>query len=1273
MNVKLYYKVLKITLILGLCSFNKPLHSQTTAKLVLPIGHSNLIKSAIFSPNGKQIVTTSYTDFTAKVWDVKTGKLIHSLEGNTNAISSAKYSFNGKQILTTSYDGVPKLWDAESGSLLKDIKYDSMRFYSAYFVPLKDDIIALKSSDDKIVFLRMSTGNKLIGIEEVHNNNSFYDMSLDSSGTRLVTTSDENIDNAKIWDVETGKLLINLKGHSKGVVSAVFSPNGKLVLTISRDSTVKLWDTEIGAIKANFQFANTPITTATFSRKGDKVIGSSYRDGTILIWDTKSGKKLRTITGHSQGIIAIVQNPKSSEFLSISLDSTVKIWDLESGYLKKTIDLRGLNPSFEMIGNTYASFSLDGNYIAINAFNSKVIILDNNTGQILGKLHTPSNSVYALNFHPTTNQVAISSNDKAVIWDITSGVVVSNFTGHKDRLTGVNFDKDGKYLLTASYDKTARIWNVATGKIIQTFKGHNKSLYSAEFNNEYSSVVTASFDSTAIVWNVKSGRMEQRFVHQQPVIHAVFNPNSKQLLTTSEWKIANIWDIDGNKTIKQFKSNYFGFRKAIFFANGKKVLTAGSFLESSIKIWDVQSGEIENNIQCSDYQGLTSIKFSKNENFIVVGSSSGSVILLDAQSGEVLQNFYGHTNVVSDVAISPDNQWLISGSLDGTTKVWNLRTGKLMYTRLQLQNLDWLAYDEHYRFTGSEGGISQLYLVCGLEIIDLNQLKDSLYVPDLIQQVMSGAPEILLNDKPVAKLENLNICELTPVVETQQIEASNLKQFEILPRKGGLGNIELYINGNLTYSYHKDQLKRQKNKEGKTVYILELNTDTLQCYAIGEKGTKNEILIKPLIASGGIYGRGAGSYIEKTSTESTPKFIGVFIGVNDYNNPEKTYNVNYYSNLDYAEKDANDLANAVEISAKALFKDSVQIYTITAQRNRAATKKEIENVFAEIATKAKSSDLLYIFFAGHGDIPKIAANKESEVRFMLHQSSKNNPMSSSFGMSELRVWLNPQKIKAQKRVFVFDACHSGKVIDDFNKYAFRGNKDDAWRQKQLDKLKDQSGLLILAAAADNESSYEDQQLKHGVLTYHLLKELKETASDTEVVLLHWFQKSKQDVEQYVVRKYGLSDQLNTAPVQSPKIFGSGDFALGVTNNQVRQSIELAQIKTMLGVIQFTDATGSILAKQPEMTKLIHQEVGKRLDANKIEFNPAADNSQIGYTIRSGTMVWLKGSSIITYSVYYKGQFVKSVVVPKFKTKNTAEIAIKIGESIEQLFKEMGVL
>ncbi len=522
----------------------------------------------------------------------------------------------------------------------------------------------------------------------------------------------------------------------------------------------------------------------------------------------------------------------------------------------------------------------------------------------------------------------------------------------------------------------------------------------------------------------------------------------------------------------------------------------------------------------------------------------------------------------------------------------------------------------------------------------------------------------MLNDKPVAKLEDLNICELTPVVEPIDQDKTNRIRYRITPRKGGLGNVELYINNNLTYTYKPSNLKKEPNTKN---YILEVNTDTLQQYLIGDKGTKNPITIKPLIQGGGIYGRtGGGFTIVKTVDRKSPKFIGVFVGVNDYNNPTKDQdNPSYYTDLSYAEADAEDLATAVEVSARSLFQDSVLIYRVTQQSNKAPTKQELEKVFDDISKKAKSEDVLYIFFAGHGGVPKTQANPNNEVRFMLQKAQKQNPMSTSFGLSDIRQWTNAQRMKAQKRVLVFDACQSGKIIQEMtnnyggNHYASRGTQDQGWREKQLDKLKDQTGMMILAASAEDQVSYEDPQLKHGVMTYHLLEQMKQMPQDTTLIIKDWFESSTQGVESFIDRKYTRSTDDPYKPVQSPEMFGSGKFAIGVVNNQVKESIELAKVKLTIGKIDF-DFRSKPGREKETVHQWIYEYLQQNIDPKKMEIAVGEDAAYV-YTF-DGSIWW--GDEYVSYDIIKQGKVIKKKIeLEGFNSKNPRQIAKAIAESI----------
>jgi hypothetical protein len=91
----------------------------------------------------------------------------------------------------------------------------------------------------------------------------------------------------------------------------------------------------------------------------------------------------------------------------------------------------------------------------------------------------------------------------ARIWDAESGKEIAVLRGHTPGpVQSAGFSGDGKRVATASYDTTARIWDAESGKAIATLKGHAASVFSVAFSGDGRRVVTASFDHTARIWDI---------------------------------------------------------------------------------------------------------------------------------------------------------------------------------------------------------------------------------------------------------------------------------------------------------------------------------------------------------------------------------------------------------------------------------------------------------------------------------------------------------------------------------------------------------------------------------------------------------------------------------------------------------------------------------------------------------------------------------------------------------------------------------------------------
>jgi len=590
-----------------------------------------------------------------------------------------------------------------------------------------------------------------------------------------------------------------------------------------------------------------------------------------------------------------------------------------------------------------------------------------------------------------------------------------------------------------------------------------------------------------------------------------------------------------------------------------------------------------------------------------------------------------------------EEEFILAEDVYGRYYLIDDKTNKLLYTLLFLPNQNWLIYDEHYRFDGTPGAIDKLYFVCGLEVIDLAQLKDELWVPGLAEKIINNQ-DILINDKLAPKLSELNICELTPVIEPIEQDDKRMLKYRITPRKGGLGTTEVYINSNLTYSFEPSQLE-SITEQGQLVYYLNIGTDSIQQFLAGDINSVHPVLVKAKAKGSGIYSRGETAIVVQTEPKTSPRFYGIFIGVNDYGNPKREDSDLRYRDLLYAAKDARSLSTAVSKTAENLFHQDCHIYNLTGTGAEAPTKENLRSVLDDIGKQAKASDVLYIFFAGHGDI--IDSSGYKQIRFMLQQADKTNPKSASFGVEELSKWCHPQNIKAQKRVFVFDACHSGQIIKETNN--FRGD-DEGLRIRQLDKLKDKNGMMILAASADDESAYEDETLEQGVLTYHLLQVMTEQPNDTMLQVRKWFDETIEEVKDY--------SRIN-GNEQEPSSFGDGYFEIGNVNTEVREAIKITCPKTRVGTCVFV-AQGQAKQQFPNVKQRVNEYFASKGRGDQLIYSRNTDKAYR----TEGLYLQIKDETQVTYDLYRGEELAKSgIELPLRKYNNEDDLVQAIVTSI----------
>ncbi len=165
-------------------------------------------------------------------------------------------------------------------------------------------------------------------------------------------------------------------------------------------------------------------------------------------------------------------------------------------------------------------------------------------GRLLLTLQGHNDRVWQALFSPDGRRIVTASSDRtARIWNAADGRMVAILRGHTDVVPKAQFSPDGGRIVTASFDNTGRLWNSADGSLLATLQGHTEQLSGAQFSPDGQRIVTVSSDTTARVWSNTGCLIATLQGHSNEVRYAQFSPDGQRIVTTSADQTARIWQI----------------------------------------------------------------------------------------------------------------------------------------------------------------------------------------------------------------------------------------------------------------------------------------------------------------------------------------------------------------------------------------------------------------------------------------------------------------------------------------------------------------------------------------------------------------------------------------------------------------------------------------------------------------------------------------------------------------------------------------------------------
>ena len=285
------------------------------------------------------------------------------------------------------------------------------------------------------------------------------------------------------------------------------------------------------------------------------------------------------------------------------------------------------------------------------------------------------NWVLGAAFSPDGKRVVSASSDTtARLWDGETGEQVAVMRGHDKEVLSAAFSPDGKRVVTASSDNTARLWDGDTGQQVAVMRGHDKEVVSAAFSPDGRRVVTASNDNTARLWDAKTGQQVAVMRgHDKEVLSAAFSPDGKHVITASSDNTARLWDAETGQQVAVMRGHDKEVLSAAFSPDGKRVVTASS--DNTARLWDADTGQQIVVLRGHD-KGVRSAAFSPDGKRVVTASLDNTARLWDASTGNQVAIMRGHGNWVLSAAFSPDGKRVITASSDHTARLWDAETGQ---------------------------------------------------------------------------------------------------------------------------------------------------------------------------------------------------------------------------------------------------------------------------------------------------------------------------------------------------------------------------------------------------------------------------------------------------------------------------------------------------------------------------------------------------------------------------------------------------------------------